>query len=190
VWTVAVTATGRAPVDAGTFRAALRHLAGGVAIVTARGPDGPAGLTVTSLTAASLAPPLLSFYVNHDSRSLYGLRAADRFAAHLLAAGQHELAALFARRDADRFAPPTRWRPGPDGVPLLADAPVRLVCARRDVIPVGDHFLLVGEVLDAEVRAGGEPLLYAHGQFGRSVPLPPVPGEHPEDLDFDTMVEW
>jgi flavin reductase (DIM6/NTAB) family NADH-FMN oxidoreductase RutF len=179
-------ASGRAPVDAGTFRAALRHLAGGVTVVTANGPDGPTGLTVTSLTAASLTPPLLSFYINHDSRSLPGLRAADRFAVHLLAAEQHELAALFAHRGADRFAPPTRWRPDQDGVPLLADVPVRLVCARRETIPVGDHFLLVGEVIDAEVRAGGEPLLYAHGQFGRSVPLPPVPGE----LEFDEVVEW
>jgi flavin reductase (DIM6/NTAB) family NADH-FMN oxidoreductase RutF len=182
VWAGAVTATGRAPVDAGAFRAALRHLAGGVTIVTAHGPAGPTGLTVTSLTAASLTPPLLSFYANHESRTLSGLRAADRFGVHLLSADQYELAALFARRDADRFAAPTRWTAGPGGVPLLADAPVRLVCTRREVVPIGDHFLVVGEVIDADVRPGGEPLLYAHGQFGGWVPLPPVDGR----LDFDT----
>ena len=179
-------ASGRAPVDAGAFRAALRHLAGGVAVVTVAGPAGPAGLTVTSLTAASLAPPLLSFYVNHDSRSLPGLRTVDRFAVHLLDAGQHELAALFARQGVDRFAPPTRWRAGPDGVPLLAGVPVWLLCDRREIIPVGDHFLVVGEVVGTEVRAGGEPLLHAHGQFGRSVPLPSLPA----DLDFDGLAAW
>src|SRR3954447_26818629 len=102
----------RTPVDATAFRAALRHLAGGVTVVTATGAGGPLGLTVTSLTAASLRPPLLSFYVDHDSRSLPALRDADRFAVHLLGADQHELACLFAQRGVDRFAPPTRWHVG------------------------------------------------------------------------------
>jgi hypothetical protein len=54
-------------VEGGVFREALRHHAGGVAVVTVAGPEGPRGFTATSLTAASLRPPLLSFYVNHDS---------------------------------------------------------------------------------------------------------------------------
>jgi flavin reductase (DIM6/NTAB) family NADH-FMN oxidoreductase RutF len=185
-----VTAAEHTPIDGATFRAALRHLAGGVAVVTAAGPAGPFGLTVMSLTAASLTPPLLSSYVNHDSRSLPGLRATDHFAVHLLGADQHELAALFARRGADRFAPPTRWRDGPAGVPLLDGPPVRLVCAREQIVPVGDHFLIVGEVLHAELSGGGEPLLYAHGQFGRVVPMPASPGEHPEELEMEEMAEW
>src|SRR3954452_6407172 len=123
-----MTASERTHVDAAAFRSALRHLAGGVTVVTAAGADeAPVGLPVTSLTAASLDPPLLSFYVNHESRSLPGIRAADHFAVHLLAADQHELAARFARRGADRFAAPTRWQSGRGGVPLLVDAPVQLI---------------------------------------------------------------
>src|SRR3954470_368904 len=122
-----MTASERTHIDAAAFRSALRHLAGGVTVVSAAGADeAPVGLTVTSLTAASLDPPLLSFYVDRESRSLPGLRAADHFAVHLLSARQHELAALFARPGADRFAAPTRWRRGPAGVPLLVDAPVHL----------------------------------------------------------------
>jgi|1186.fasta_scaffold112772_2 flavin reductase (DIM6/NTAB) family NADH-FMN oxidoreductase RutF len=180
-----MTASERTHVDAAAFRSALRHLAGGVSVVTAAGPHGPVGLTVTSLTAASLDPPLLSFYVDRESRSLPGLRAADHFAVHLLTADQHELAALFARRGADRFAAPTRWQRGPAGVPLLVDAPVHLVCAREQVVSVGDHFLVVGSVLGTSVADRGEPLLYAHGEFGRLIPIPDTAGElGGEDVGF------
>jgi flavin reductase (DIM6/NTAB) family NADH-FMN oxidoreductase RutF len=181
-----MTASERTHVDAAAFRSALRHLAGGVAVVTAAGVDGgPVGLTVTSLTAASLDPPLVSFYVDRDSRSLPAIRAADHFAVHLLAADQHELAALFARRGADRFAPPTDWRPGPGGAPLLVEAPVQLICAREQVVSVGDHFLIVGSVQRAAVTSRGTPLLYAHGEFGRLLPIPDTAGElGGEDVEF------
>ncbi|GAA1787539.1 flavin reductase family protein [Planosporangium flavigriseum] len=179
------------PIAGEEFRAALRHHGGGVAVVTVAGPEGPRGFTVTSLTAASLRPPLLSFYVNHDSRSLPVLRTADHVGVHLLGAAHRDLGALFARRGADRFAPPTRWRSGPGGVPLLEDVTIRMICARREVVQVGDHFLVVGEVLATERNgAGGDPLLYAHGEFGRWVPIGEAPGTAMDDLDLADLVEW
>jgi flavin reductase (DIM6/NTAB) family NADH-FMN oxidoreductase RutF len=178
------------PVEGDVFRDALRHHGGGVAVVTVAGDDGPRGFTVTSLTAASLRPPLLSFFVNHDSRSWPALKAADHIGVHLLGAAHRDLAALFARRGADRFAPPTRWRRGPGGVPLLTDATIRMICARREVVPVGDHFLVVGEVVGVERNGiGGDPLLYAHGEFGRWVPLGEAPGMPGDELDLDDTIE-
>jgi flavin reductase (DIM6/NTAB) family NADH-FMN oxidoreductase RutF len=185
------TADAGGPVEGDVFREALRHHGGGVAVVTVAGPEGPRGFTVTTLTAASLHPPLVSFYVNHDSRSWPVLKGADHIGVHLLGAAHRDLAGLFARSGADRFAPPTRWRSGPDGVPLLADATVRMVCARREVAPVGDHFLVVGEVLAVERNdAGGDPLLYAHGEFGRWVPIGEAPGTPIDELDLADTVEW
>jgi flavin reductase (DIM6/NTAB) family NADH-FMN oxidoreductase RutF len=178
------------PVEGDVFREALRHHGGGVAVVTVAGEDGPRGFTVTSLTAASLEPPLLSFYVNRDSRSWPALKAADHLGVHLLGAGHRDLAALFARRGADRFAPPTRWRSGPGGVPLLTDATIRMVCERRDVVGVGDHFLVVGEVVGVERNGvGGDPLLYAHGEFGRWVPIGEAPGTPIDELDLADAIE-
>ncbi|NJC70305.1 flavin reductase family protein [Planosporangium thailandense] len=180
-----------AAVEGAAFRAALRHHAGGVAVVTVAGPEGPRGFTVTSLTAASLHPPLLSFYLNADSGSWPAIRAADYVGVHLLGAAHRELAALFARPGVDKFAPPTRWRPGRGGVPLLADATVRMVCARREAVPVGDHFIVLGEVVDVEHNGpGGDPLLYAHGEFGRWVPIGDAPGMPIDELGLADLAEW
>jgi flavin reductase (DIM6/NTAB) family NADH-FMN oxidoreductase RutF len=157
----------RTSIAAADFRRALGRHAAGVAIVTLRGPAGPAGLTVTSFSSASLDPPLVSFYIGHSSSNWPTMRAARHFAVNLIGAGHDTLAARFARKDEDRFAPPTRWRLGTAGLPLLTDAGTHLVCARHRLITVGDHELVIGEVLETSITHDAAPLLYHEGRFTR-----------------------
>jgi flavin reductase (DIM6/NTAB) family NADH-FMN oxidoreductase RutF len=151
-------------VDAETFRHALSRHAAGVVIVTL---PGPAGLTVTSFSSASLDPPLVSFYIGHGSSNWPAVRSAGHFAVNLMGHGQEEVATRFARKGADRFGPATRWRPGPGGLPLLAGATTHLICARHTLVTVGDHELVVGQVTHAIIGTGAPPLLHHQGQFTR-----------------------
>lgn len=160
-------------VDAGTFRQALSRHAAGVAIVTLR---GPAGLTVTSFSSASLEPPLVSFYIGHGSSSLPLVRAAGQFAVNLMGTGQEDLAARFARKGADRFGQGTNWEAGPGGLPLLAGATTHLICDTRDLVAVGDHDLVIGQVSRAIIGASSPPLLHHQGRFTR----PEQPGHPPQ----------
>jgi flavin reductase (DIM6/NTAB) family NADH-FMN oxidoreductase RutF len=153
---------GRVKADA--FRRALSRHPAGVAIVTLR---GPAGLTVTSFSSASLDPPLVSFYIGHGSSSWPVVRAATHFAVNLMGTGQQETAARFARKDADRFGPQTPWEPGPEGLPLLAGATTHLICATHTLITVGDHDLVVGQVTRTIIGASAPPLLHHQGRFTR-----------------------
>ena len=68
----------------------------------------------------------------------------------------------------DRFAAPTRWQPGPLGLPLLTDATTHLICARHPLQTVGDHELVIGTVLEATIRRGEPPLLYHRGRYART----------------------
>lgn len=151
-------------VDAAVFRQALARHPAGVAIVTLR---GPAGLTVTSFSSASLDPPLVSFYIGHGSSNWPAVRAATYFAVNLMGTGQEEVATRFARKGADRFGPPTRWEPGPGGLPLLAGATTHLICARHALVTIGDHELVVGQVTQAIIGASAPPLLHHQGRFSR-----------------------
>jgi flavin reductase (DIM6/NTAB) family NADH-FMN oxidoreductase RutF len=151
-------------VDADTFRQALSRHPAGVAIVTLH---GPAGLTVTSFSSASLQPPLVSFYIGHGSSSWPVVRTAEQFAVNLMGNGQEEVAATFARKGADRFGPQTRWAPGPGGLPLLAGATTHLICAVHDMVTVGDHELVVGRVARAIIGTSVAPLLHHQGRFTR-----------------------
>jgi flavin reductase (DIM6/NTAB) family NADH-FMN oxidoreductase RutF len=157
-------------VDAGVFRQALSRHPAGVAIVTLR---GPAGLTVTSFSSASLDPPLVSFYIGHGSSNWPAVRAAEHFAVNLMDHGQETVAARFARKGADRFGPETRWSPGPGDLPLLAGATTHLICATHARLAVGDHELVVGRVEHAIIGSGEPPLLHLRGRFTRPEPGTP-----------------
>ncbi|KAB8195954.1 flavin reductase [Nonomuraea phyllanthi] len=159
-------------VDADGFRRALAVHAAGVVIVTAQSGGIPVGLTATSFSSVSLEPPLVSFYVDRSSTTWPSLRAAGHFAVNVLACDQADLAARFARKDVDRFAEPTRWRPGPLGAPLLQDVSAHLVCLPYETADVGDHILVVGLVAEARVHGPGRPLLYHQGRFGRFIAHP------------------
>lgn len=153
--------------DSNRFRTALSHHPGGVVVVTADASGEPVGLTATSFTSISLAPPLVGFYVAESSATWAKLRRADEFGVNLLGEDQSGTAQRFAAKNADRFAPPTSWRPGPEGVPLLDGTAVHLVCRRYDTRLVGDHWLVVGEVTHCLEKSDPQPpLLYHRGAFG------------------------
>ncbi|MFI6734877.1 flavin reductase family protein [Nonomuraea sp. NPDC050451] len=159
-------------VDPDGFRRALAVHAAGVVIITAQTDGIPVGLTATSFSSVSLDPPLVSFYVDQSSTTWPWLRDADHFAVNVLASDQADLAARFARKDIDRFAEPTRWRPGPLGAPLLQDVSAHLICLPHDTVNVGDHILVVGLVAEAKVHSPGRPLIYHQGRFGRFIAHP------------------
>ncbi|GAA3187463.1 flavin reductase family protein [Nonomuraea roseoviolacea] len=159
-------------VDAGRFREALAVHAAGVVVITAQNDGVPVGLTATSFSSVSLAPPLVSFYVDRSSTTWPSLRGAGHFAVNVLASDQSDVAARFARKGVDRFAEPTRWRPGPLGAPLLLDVSAHLICLPYDTSDVGDHVLVVGLVAEAAVHGASRPLLYHQGRFGRFLAHP------------------
>ncbi|TMR07348.1 flavin reductase family protein [Actinomadura soli] len=154
------------------FREALGRHASGVVAITAIVGGTPVGLTATSFTSVSLAPPLISFYIADSSTTWPELRRARLFGVHLLAAEQADLAARFAARGADRFAPPTAWRPSEENVPLIDGAVAHVICDRHETHAIGDHWLVVGHVRRALLNRQRSPLLYHKGAFGGFARLP------------------
>ncbi|WP_455771814.1 flavin reductase family protein, partial [Streptomyces mutabilis] len=110
------------------LRSVFRRHAAGVAVITARGDAGPVGFTATSLTSVSTEPPLLSFGIGTGSSSWPTVCEAEYVGVHVLGEHQQDLATTFARSGADRFAAPTAWREGPEGVPVLDGVLAWLVC--------------------------------------------------------------
>jgi flavin reductase (DIM6/NTAB) family NADH-FMN oxidoreductase RutF len=152
-------------VEATALRTVLRAHASGVAVLTAQGPAGPAGVTITSFTSLSARPALVSFALADTSSTWELIRDAQWFGVQLLGAHQADLAERFATRGADRFAPPTSWHLGPYGVPLLDDCLGWLVCARHDQLRVGDHHLVVAAVEHLREGEPGESLVHLHGRL-------------------------
>ncbi|MFH8470491.1 flavin reductase family protein [Streptomyces sp. NPDC017991] len=147
------------------LRSVFRQHAAGVAVITARGDEGPVGFTATSLASVSAEPPLISFGIGTGASSWPAVSRTDHVGVHLLGEHQRELAATFASSGADRFGEPTAWREGPEGVPVLDDVLAWLVCRVVTRVPAGDHRVVLAEVVLGDPAGAGRPLLYHQGRF-------------------------
>ncbi|MEV7867261.1 flavin reductase family protein [Streptomyces sp. NPDC088124] len=146
------------------LRSVFRQHAAGVAVITARG-ERPVGFTATSLNSVAAEPPLVSFSIGVSSSSWPVVAESAYVGVHILGEHQAELAARFARSGADRFAPPTAWRTGPEGVPLLDGVLAWLVCRVVARVPAADHRLVVAQAVVGDPTGAGRPLLYHQGRF-------------------------
>lgn len=152
------------PPDPSSFRAAMGMLPTGVTIVTAAGPEGPAGATANAVSSLSIEPMLMLACLDRGSRTLLAVQAANRFGISVLHAGQEEIARAFATK-----APvPDKWAgvawSERDGVPAIDDALVFVACELRDVIAGGDHVIVTGEVTALET-SDGTPLVFHAGDY-------------------------
>ena len=154
-------------VDATVFRDTLARVPTPVTVVTSHVDRKPHGTTVSAFSSLSLDPPMILVSLDQSSDLLKIIQEAGHFGVNVLAAGQQALATNFARKGADRFGPQTRWEPGPGGLPLLADATTHLICARHTLVTVGDHELVVGQVIRAIIGTSAPPLLHHQGRFTR-----------------------
>ena len=66
----------------------------------------------------------------------------------------------------DKFAT-IGWRPGRTGAPVINDVIAWIECTIERVDDAGDHWIVLGRVVDLEVGAPGGPLLFFRGGYGR-----------------------
>ncbi|MFG2309373.1 flavin reductase family protein [Streptomyces sp. NPDC048566] len=161
-----------------TARAATRRFATGVTVLTCGRDEGTHGVTVSTLTLASMKPPMVSVALRRDSRGLAALLASGAFAVNVLAGRQDPLARHFARSDRGEGL----GRPGrgvwaghtADGVPLLGGAVGWLRCRVTRTVPAGDHELVLALVADARLGTTTEPpLVNFAGDLHRFPPAAP-----------------
>lgn len=146
------------------FRRACSQFATGVCIVTTFDNE-PFGLTVNSFTSVSLRPPLVLFCIDQDANLSAVFRRTHHFAINILADSQTELSSAFAFKTERRFEN-VAWKPGLHSVPLLDGALATIECRLVRFLPAGDHDVLIGEALKANVGEG-EPLAYLRGRYAR-----------------------
>ncbi|MFI5682923.1 flavin reductase family protein [Streptomyces sp. NPDC051636] len=145
------------------FRDLMASVCAPVVIVTATAEGLPHGTTVSSFASLSLRPPMVTVALDRGSGVLSRITTTGRFGVNILSHAQDDLAMLFARRRADRFAG-TEWH-FDHGLPRLDAAPGWLVCDLTEAVDGGDHLLLLGTVTHARTTPA-PPLVYGFRTFG------------------------
>jgi flavin reductase (NADH)/cob(II)yrinic acid a,c-diamide reductase len=156
-------------IDAQTFKQAMCHCAGAVALVTVGTVRGQrTGLTVTSACSLSDNPPSLLVCVNRNASAHARIREDGCFAINFLAEDHTLLALTFSGQKGvngnDRFAF-GRWVESTTGAPMLEDAIVAFDCALAQEFETKTHSVFVGEIRDTRISTGANPLVYLRSGF-------------------------
>jgi flavin reductase (DIM6/NTAB) family NADH-FMN oxidoreductase RutF len=149
------------------FRHAAGRFASGVTVVTTQAAEGAYGITVSSFASLSLNPLLVTVSINRSSSLLKFVGSAGAFAVSVLASDQQQVAEYFAMRG--RTPQPGGFPTVPTmirqtGAPIIDGSLSWFDCTVEDLLPGGDHEILVGRVAAAGGRTG-EPLVYWAGGY-------------------------
>ncbi len=139
----------------------LRHFPYGLYAVTVMSEGEDHGITANWVMQAAFAPPMLVVALENESKSLPMIRDARGFTVNVLAAGQRDLAERLGRSSQHSphklLSVPTRPAPV-TGAPILTEGLGWLECRLVATMPAGDHTLVLGEVVEAGLERGGQPL--------------------------------
>ena len=156
------------PIAADDFRGAMRHLTGGVSVITVGRGTEITGMTVTSVASLSVEPPTLIVSINRGASSWPILKREGAFGVNILAADQLEIAERFTGKGgltgADRF-PGAQWIRRVSGVPLLVGALAAIDCEVEDIVERHSHAIVIGRVLDIQRSTHTAALAYWQGRY-------------------------
>ena len=181
--------------DPQRFRQVLGQFATGVTVVTSMDGDEPVGFACQAFAALSLDPPMVLFCPGRSSRSWPAIERAGRFCVNVLAEGQREVSQVFGTPGADKFGS-VRWARSQEGLPVLEGVLSWIDCSVETVHMAGDHYVVIGRVLDLGTSGDDRPLLFYRGDYtAADVPQQLVSSAGPSDPELtsallETLMSW
>lgn len=148
------------------FRSTMADVCTPVSVVTALDNGKAHGTTVSAFASLSIDPPMVLVSLNRQSQLLGIIDLTRRMGINILALDQRDLALRFAKKGEDKFAE-LGWSVSAE-VPRLRDTAGWVACEVVDLVPGGDHLIVLGRVV--EVGASScLPLTYHRRTFGTHV---------------------
>ena len=148
-----------------TFKEVFSQLASGVCVVTFWRGGRLHGFTATSVTSVSLNPLRVLFCISQTSESHSCLASGSVIGISILNAEQRALSDRFARKVAFGAYDDVPIADSAHQAPLLEGALGHITAAVAEMIPSGDHTIVLCDVTSAHAESDGTPLLYCRRTY-------------------------
>lgn len=151
------------------IQTALWKLINPIAIITASYEGQVSGFIASWITQVSFVPPLVMVAMNPLHYTYDLVTNSNAFAINILRADQVELVDLFGKNSGskvDKFAK-TLYELGSTGSPLIKDCLAFIDCNIMWSKEAGDHIVVVGSIVDAEIVSNGDTLQEARSMYTR-----------------------
>lgn len=157
------------------FAEVLRRVPLVISVVTVGRGGAENGLTVSWVSPVSFDPPQFMIAIDQHHYSMDFLQSTKNFAINILREDQQRLAGHFARQSMSKEdkLEQVRTHEATTGAAILSDAVAFFDCELTAIHEVGDHYLVIGRVVDAGVLNDGEALTMHAGAGLRYVKAGP-----------------
>ncbi|MBI3251987.1 MAG: flavin reductase family protein [Candidatus Omnitrophica bacterium] len=139
----------------------LRKIPYGLYVIGVKGENACHAFTGSWLSQCSMRPPKVMLGVRHGTHSLDLLKEGKAFSVNFLGKSDTKVFEQFFKAtpsNGDRFGE-IAFSLKKTGTPILAKSIHYLECVVSDILEVGDHSVVVGEVVEAEVVRDEPPLV-------------------------------
>ncbi|WP_342364118.1 flavin reductase family protein [Terrarubrum flagellatum] len=155
-------------IDVRSFWSIIGQRATGVTVVTAKGPEGPAGFLGFSASHVSASPPLMLVSIDKKTSARSAVLDGRNFALNYLPAGARAIAEVFGGNSDLKGA--NRFEPGPwselrTGAPVLIGALAAIDCVLEETIDRDGVSIMIGRVVATAVDLGRAPLIAFRGSY-------------------------
>jgi flavin reductase (DIM6/NTAB) family NADH-FMN oxidoreductase RutF len=163
--------------DARQFRNTIGLFATGVAVIVAKAGQEILAMTANAVSSVSLDPMLVMFCPSKRSNLAKHLDHLSAFTINILRHDQQALSTFFAGGWKEPQPPPFRMVPCKHA-PRLEGALASVECERWKIEEVGDHWMVLGQVVQLHTGVQPhQPLLFYSGRYrhvhpGGSTPAP------------------
>lgn len=149
-----------------TLREAFGHFPTGVIAIAAEVDDTRVGLAASTFVPVSLEPPLVSFCVQNTSETWPKLRGLPYLGISVLGEAHDDAARTLAAKTGDRFAG-LQTVSTETGAVFVEGTSVWLESSIEQLIPAGDHTIVILRVSDITVHPDVPPIVFHRSTFRR-----------------------
>ena len=149
-----------------TLREAFGHFPSGVIAIAAEVDGARVGLAASTFVPVSLDPPLVSFCVQNTSETWPRLKDLPSLGISVLGESHDEAARTLAAKTGDRFAG-LQTVSRESGAVFVEGTSVWLESAIEQLVPAGDHTIVILRVCDITVHSDVAPIVFHRSAFRR-----------------------
>lgn len=149
-----------------TLREAFGHFPSGVIAIAAEVDGVRVGLAASTFVPVSLDPPLVSFCVQNTSSTWPKLKDLPCLGISVLGESHDDAARTLAAKTGDRFAG-LQTVSTDSGAVFIDGTSVWLDSSIEQLVPAGDHTIVVLRVNDITVHADVAPIVFHRSTFRR-----------------------
>ena len=147
------------------FRDALGRFATGVCIVSAfSNQDYAIGMTINSFASVSLDPRQVLWSLKHNAVTYAMFSSVEEYSISVLSANQKELSNRYAK-PGDHALVSGDFLVSERGIPFIREALSVFECTNDQVVPSGDHDVLIASVTHFHAKGDKLPLMFYSGQY-------------------------